>query len=128
MTRRRLAGEICCARKAALPRAPEHRGGKRWCDKCAPRRKVYCHFMLAKCGWHCQFLESELQTPLPRKLTFADTDKIVELAQRGGALKDLVAKQALEYAIQTGRGSVYLHLTPAHYASLRTPSRRRPSG
>jgi hypothetical protein len=37
-----------------------------------------------------------LQTPLPRKLTFADPPKIVEMAERGGALKDLAAKQALD--------------------------------
>jgi hypothetical protein len=27
-------------------------------------------------GWQVQFLEADLKTPLPRKLTFADPDKI----------------------------------------------------
>ena len=30
-------------------------------------------------GWQVQFLEADLKTPLPRKLTFADADKIREL-------------------------------------------------
>jgi hypothetical protein len=36
-------------------------------------------------GWHCQFLEEDLQTPLPRKLHFASPDKVVELVHLGGA-------------------------------------------
>jgi hypothetical protein len=70
-------------------------------------------------GWFCQFLEADLKTPLPRKLTFADPAKIIEMAERGGALKGLAAKQAIEYAIATGRGSVNLMLTPAQYAALK---------
>jgi hypothetical protein len=36
-------------------------------------------------GWEVQFLEADLETPLPRKLTFADAEKIRELAKRGEA-------------------------------------------
>lgn len=64
-TRRRLAGEICCARKVGLTLDPNHRGGERYCDLCAPRRKVYMHFMLNQ-GWLCQFLEPDLRTPAAR--------------------------------------------------------------
>jgi hypothetical protein len=32
-------------------------------------------------GWQVQFVESDLKTPLPRKLTFADPGKIREVAQ-----------------------------------------------
>jgi hypothetical protein len=38
-----------------------------------------------KSGWQVQFLEPDLKTPLPRKLTFADPEKIRELARRGGS-------------------------------------------
>ena len=38
-------------------------------------------------GWHCQFLEEDLKTALPRKLTFATPDKIMELVERTGALR-----------------------------------------
>ena len=45
-------------------------------------------FMLRK-GWFCQFLEPDLQTALPRKLSFADVEKVRELAKRGGGVPDL---------------------------------------
>jgi hypothetical protein len=81
-------------------------------------------FMLRE-AWHCQFLEADLKTPLPRKLTFADPGKIIEMAERGGALKDLAARQAIDYGIELGRGSVFLMLTPEQYAALKAPASRR---
>jgi hypothetical protein len=36
-------------------------------------------------GWRVQFCEAYLKTPLPRKLTFTDSEKIRELARRGEA-------------------------------------------
>jgi hypothetical protein len=97
---------------------PNHRGGERYCDRCSPRRhKAYMHFMLNQ-GWLCQFLEPDLRTPLPRQLTFQDPAKIVAMAEGGGALKDLAARQALDYALQMGRGSMWLMLTPEQYAKL----------
>jgi hypothetical protein len=41
------------------------------------------HFMFRK-GWHCQFLEEDMKTPLQRALTFADDRKIWEMAKCGG--------------------------------------------
>jgi hypothetical protein len=70
-------------------------------------------------GWRCQFLEADLKTPLPRKLTFSSPDKILQLAEHAGALKDLAARQAIEHGIDKGRGGVYLMLTPEQYAKLR---------
>ena len=61
-------------------------------------------------GWYCQFLEEDLKTPLPRKLTFASSDKIMELAERAGALRNLECRQALELGIAVGRGGVFLTL------------------
>jgi hypothetical protein len=69
-------------------------------------------------GWQVQFLESDLRTPLPRKLTFTDPDKIRELARRGEAWSDSESRQMLDHAIETGRGGVYLRLTPDQYARL----------
>jgi hypothetical protein len=83
-------------------------------------RKVYLYFMLCK-GWQCQFIEADLKTPLPRTLTFQTPDKVIELAKRGGALTDLASRQALDYAIQLGRGSVWLHLTPEQYGEVERP-------
>jgi hypothetical protein len=68
-----------------------------------------------------QFLEPDLKTPLPRKLTFTDREKIRELARRGEAWNDAESRQILEHAIETGRGGVYLRLTPEQYGNLRRP-------
>jgi hypothetical protein len=70
-------------------------------------------------GWQVEFLEADLKTPLPKKLTFTDPDKIRELAKRGEAWSDSESRQLLEHAIETGRGGVYLRLTPDQYARLR---------
>jgi hypothetical protein len=64
-------------------------------------------------------LEVDLKTPLPRQFTFQHADKPRELARRGEALGTLEQKQALEDAIEMGRGGLYLRLTPAQYAKLR---------
>ena len=62
-----------------------------------------------------------MKTPLPRKLTFTDPEKIRELARRGGAWRDSESRQVLEHAIETGRGGIYLRLTPDQYRKLRRP-------
>jgi hypothetical protein len=70
-------------------------------------------------GWYVQFLEADCKTPLPRKLTFRDPEKIRELARRGEAWGDSESRQILEDAIENGRGGMSLRLTPAQYARLR---------
>ena len=85
-----------------------------------PSHQVYCYFF-SRDGWQVQFLEPDLKTPLPRKLTFADADKIRELARRGEAMQTSEARQMLELAIEKGRGGIYLRLTPEQYARLRRP-------
>jgi hypothetical protein len=52
-------------------------------------------------------------------LAFTDPEKIRELARRGEAWGDSESRQMLEHAIETGRGGVYLRLTPEQYAMLR---------
>jgi len=86
--RARLAGEICCwCGKRLHP--PERPGGLA-CEDCAPaqvpRRRFYKSYM-QRLGWYCQFLEEDLKTPLPLKLSFADESKVCELAQRAVALQ-----------------------------------------
>ena len=66
----------------------------------------------SRVGWQVQFLEADLKTPLPRRLTFSDPEKIRELARRGEAWGTSEARQMLEHAIDQGRGGVYLRLTP----------------
>ena len=51
-------------------------------------------------GRQVQFLEADLKTPLPRKVTFADADKIRELARRGEAWGTSESRQMLEHAMR----------------------------
>ena len=83
-----------------------------------PSHQVYMYFF-KRGGWQVQFTEADLKTPLSRKLTFADPEKIRELARRGGAWRDSESRQMLEHAIENGRGGIYLRLTPEQYARLR---------
>jgi hypothetical protein len=55
---------------------------------------------------------------LPRAFTFAKADKIIELIKRGGGVKDLASRQAIEKAIQNGHGGVFLFLTREQYEKL----------
>jgi hypothetical protein len=82
-----------------------------------PSHRVYISFFFRR-GWQVQFLEADLRTPLPRKLTFTDPDKIRELARRGETWGNSESRQMLEHAIETGRGGVFLRLTPEQYGRL----------
>jgi hypothetical protein len=44
---------------------------------------------------------------------------VIEMAERGGASLRLEDRQALEYAIRTGRGSVWLNLNGEQYPKLK---------
>ena len=116
--RQRYAGKICCECKAPLP--PPHRRGERLCDRCggADKKRVYMHFMFRK-GWLCQFLEEDLKTPLPRKITVADEKKIFEMAKRGGFTLNIAGRQELLDKIRKGNGGIWLDLTPEQYAKLK---------
>jgi hypothetical protein len=82
--------------------------------------RVLMSFFYRK-GWQVQFVEADLKTFLPRTFTFADPEKIRELARRGEAMGTSEARQLLEYAIEAGRGGVYLKLTPEQHARLKRP-------
>ena len=118
--RMRLPGQICALCRARLPEP--HTPGEQLCASCkAPRTKlhrVYMSFMLRE-GWYCQFLEEDLKTPLPRKVTLKTVDQIKEIARRGGASLNLESRQALEHAIENGRGGIYLQLTEEQYRKLK---------
>jgi hypothetical protein len=85
-----------------------------------PKHRIYMSFFL-RSGWYVSFLEPDLKTPIPATFNFADPEKIRDLAQRGGALSTLEAKQTLEQGIETGRGGVFLTLTEDQYRKLTRP-------
>ena len=43
-------------------------------------------YFFLRSGWQAQFLQPDLKTPLPKKLTFQDPEKIRELAPAWGCL------------------------------------------
>jgi hypothetical protein len=100
--------------------------GERLCEQCVadkatPAQKPYRVYMtfFQSGGWYCQFLEEDLKTSLPKSLTFATPDKVIELIGRGGGIKSLEDQQAVEYAVQNGRGGMHLILSRDQYAKLR---------
>jgi len=62
-------------------------------------------FMLRD-GWYCQFLEADLKTPLPRKVSFSDPAMMLAFAERGGCILGLETRQAVEHDIEIGRGGI----------------------
>ena len=83
------------------------------------------HFMFRK-GWHCQFLEEDMKTLLPRTLTFAEDRKIWEMAKRGGFTLNIAGRQEIEETLRKGVGGIWLDLTAEQYAKLRSadPAKR----
>jgi hypothetical protein len=78
-----------------------------------------CVFMKHQ-GWYCQFLEADLKTSLPRKLSLEGPEKLIEMAEPGGGLSNREADQMLRYGIEMGRGGVWLSLTKEQYQKLKT--------
>lgn len=76
------------------------------------------HFMLNS-GWNCQFLDPDLKTSAGRRLTFKDAAKLRERYDRLGCDKKLEDRQALEYGIENGGGSIWIELTDEQYRKLR---------
>jgi hypothetical protein len=69
-------------------------------------------------GWQISFLEEDCRTTPRLKLSFASPEKIMEIAARWGEDRMPEDKQALEYAVEKGRGALWLKLTSEEYAKL----------
>jgi hypothetical protein len=78
---------------------------------------VYLSFQFRE-GWQCQFLEADLQTPLPKKLHFASSGKVVELVERAGGFIDQETRLMVDQGIAMGRGGLFLQLIEEQYAKL----------
>jgi hypothetical protein len=76
------------------------------------------HFQ-TQSGWYCQFLEEDLKTPLPRRLHLTSRQKLLEIAEKGGYVLNLEGRQALQQAIEVGRGGIWLTLTEEQYRKLK---------
>ncbi|MGA2753225.1 MAG: hypothetical protein ABSE53_05610 [Terracidiphilus sp.] len=80
--------------------------------------RVYLSFQCRN-GWHCQFLEDDLKTTLPRKLHFASSQKVIELVEHAAGFPDQDARSMVNQGIEMGRGGIFLNLTDEQYAALR---------
>jgi hypothetical protein len=56
--------------------------------------------------------------PLPRKLTLDEPSRLFEMAERGGYCMNLEGRQAIERAVEIGRGGIWLELTEEQYRNL----------
>jgi hypothetical protein len=72
-------------------------------------------------GWFCQFLEPDLKTQLPRKVTVRDQKKLFEMAKRGGFQLNPAGRHVIQKAIDDGQGGIWLELSEEQYAKLKRP-------
>jgi hypothetical protein len=118
--RGRLAGKTCALCRPSLP--PPHQPGEQLCTRCAaekkPPHRVYMHFQ-TQSGWHCQFLEQDLKTPLSKKLNLVRQERLFDIAEHGGYALNLEGRQAMQRAIDMGRGGIWLELTEEQYRRLK---------
>jgi hypothetical protein len=58
---------------------------------------------------------------MEKDLRVNDPAKLFEIAERGGYRLNLEGRQAIDHAIENGRGAIWLELTPEQYAKLKNP-------
>ncbi len=85
---------------------------------------VYMTFYRWGDRWRCRFFaEEDLQTPLPRSLTLTSAEEVIALVGRGGGLLNLEIRQALDLAVASEQGGVFLNLNTDQYAQLQKHAR-----
>jgi hypothetical protein len=76
------------------------------------------HFMLYE-GWYCQFLEADLKTSLPKKLTIRNQQKLLQMAERGMPNMTNEERERMQRDIANGRGGIWLDLSEEQYLKLK---------
>lgn len=92
------------------------------CARCAAPKKLphrVCMSFQTQSGWRCQFLEGDLKTPIPVRLNLLRKERLFEIAERGGYQLNLEGRHALERAVETGRGGIWLEPSEEHYQKLK---------
>ena len=80
--------------------------------------RVYMRFERVLGLWRVSFTALGSSDRL-RDFTFSDGRKIEEMAERGGALRDLATKQGLQVGLRNGLGGIELKLTSEQFDKLR---------
>ena len=83
------------------------------------RKRVYMSFEF-KAGWLCEFLDEDLKTMLPKRVTVKDEKKIWEMAKRGNFTLNISGRQEIEQALRRKRGGIWLELTPEQYQKYKS--------
>ena len=92
---------------------------ERVCDNCQPvSRRVYMSFFQRQ-GWTVQFIEDDCRTLIGRIRRFPDEASIRALIDRTQTKLNTEDRQALDYALNNGRGGLYLMLTAEQYRKLK---------
>lgn len=68
-------------------------------------------------GWHCRFT-AEGREQLPKRVSFSNSNQVCEAARRGNGLVDNSVREALDLAIEIGRGGIWLMLTNEQFQAL----------
>ena len=79
--------------------------------------KVHFAFWLHEGVWCYQFTGDGVRKVGPLRKTY-HSEKLRGLAERGGGLPNLEANLMFDYAVQSGKGGMYLKLTDAQYKAL----------
>ena len=79
---------------------------------------MYVNFFLRGGYWFCSFLQPDLKTPVCRGRSFASAEKVRELIAKTPTRMMSEDKQALEFALEAGRGGIWLDVTTEQYARL----------
>ena len=58
-------------------------------------------------------------TPIPVRLNVIRQEKLFEIAESGGYRLNLEGRQAMQRAIELGRGGIWLELTEEQYRKLK---------
>ena len=83
------------------------------------RHPVLLKFEKRESYWLCSFL-AKSRGEVYRQLRYSTPDKIIAIAERGGASMDAHNLASLHAGIENGQGSILLNLTPSQYWKLRS--------
>lgn len=93
--------------------------GERYCDRCGRSKEVWIRFKYEHTFWEVEFLDPKNWMTVGRKRRFNHADTIRDLVSRTPTRMNLAARQAFDFALQSGQGQVKIELTGEQYAKLK---------
>jgi hypothetical protein len=87
-------------------------------ERSVKNRRVYMKYEKCLGVWRVNFVVLDGGGGDLKELRFTDEEKIVRVAERAGALKDLACRQGLWNGIGNGLGGITMMLTPEQFGRL----------